>query len=190
MLAMVDRESTRRFLAEQELRSLARYSDSVFEVVQDAAPVAVDGCEIAIAEGVIVVVWTQQATPPGVEHLRGVTQRVAAMSEQGFSVMHLIAPGISLPDAQTRGMLSKLAIEFSPVKSLAIVIPGTGFWASAMRSMVTGILMVSGARFEVKTFSTASDAAVWTAQKRMLSSGEQRALVSKAGAMFDRFTSA
>jgi hypothetical protein len=112
-------------------------------------------------KNVSIVVWGTQATIPLVKKLRETGESLIGRHPEGISAVHIIANGVPLPDSATRAELNRLTDAFAEnLACIATVLEGSGFWASAMHSFVTGIQWVSSRRpFKSKIGSTLADAA-------------------------------
>ncbi|HEX4339205.1 MAG TPA: hypothetical protein VH062_25030 [Polyangiaceae bacterium] len=132
-----------------------------------APDVAVTVCEapgfiIALWRNVSVVVWGVQATMPLVQKLESHSDDFVAKHSEGISAIHVIANGAALPDSTTRSELNRLTAKYSKdLACMATVIEGTGFWASAMHSFITGMHWVSRRPFKVRISGSISDIAGW-----------------------------
>ena len=119
------------------------------------------GFIIAEWKNVSIVVWGTQATIPLVKKLWETGEALIGRHPEGISAIHIIANGVPLPDSATRAELNRLTDAFAKsLACIATVLEGSGFWASAMHSFVTGIQWVSSRRpFKSKIGSTLADAA-------------------------------
>jgi hypothetical protein len=112
-------------------------------------------------KNVSMVVWGTQATIPLVNKLRETGVAFIGRHPEGISAVHIIASGVPLPDSATRAELNRLTdVLAESLACIATVLEGSGFWASAMHSFVTGIQWMSSRRpFKSKIGSTLADAA-------------------------------
>jgi hypothetical protein len=119
-------------------------------------------CSIASLHNVMIVSWSSRGTAPAVEKVAQVSHRMATKSQRGFSAIHLIADQAGLPTPEARTGLVKIMSEFAPhLACVAVVVGGTGFWASAMRSFVTGMRFVSPRSFDLRLHGTTADVLKW-----------------------------
>src|SRR5262245_16796261 len=86
--------------------------------------------------GIVVAVWTIQGTGELADALGRVTERYLERHPTGISSVHIIAKNPPLPTAEARTRLGALTERFAPhLAGVGSVLEGTGFWASALRSV-------------------------------------------------------
>lgn len=113
----------------------------------------------------VVLVWAIPPPSPGaVQHLETALRRSA---RQHGKAGLLIAYDFSrfrgpLPDSEMRSRMAALLREV-PLFGMAVVVDRRGFFGSAIRSMVTGVLMIARPSFRVRVFGDADEACAWLA---------------------------
>jgi hypothetical protein len=111
----------------------------------DRYPGVVSLLELA---NIAVVVWTGQPTPAAVDRLFRATERRTREHSESFSVIHPVAGDITLPDTATRQAFVRLMKSSgSSLACVAVVVGGTGFWASTARSLITGMRVLERRNF-------------------------------------------
>ena len=101
-------------------------------------------------ENITIVVWYGKPTVTAAEQLARVSQRRRAEFEQGISAVHMVQGTFEMPDAATRDTFVKLLRDGGgKLAVVCVVIRGGGFWASAMRSLVTGLRVLSRGSFDL-----------------------------------------
>lgn len=97
----------------------------------------------------------------GAEH-----SRLVEKHPKGVGVLSFCASEVRLPDAEARAALVELArVNKAHTLATAVVLPGTGFWLSAARSMIDGATRAFGsARSPQTTFDAIQPAATWLVQ--------------------------
>jgi hypothetical protein len=89
-----------------------------------------------------IVVWYGAATGEAAERLGRMTGKPPAGTRR--SDVHIITEGTGLPHAEARSGFAQLMKDMrEDIACLGVVIEGGGFWASAMRSAVTGLGMMA-----------------------------------------------
>jgi hypothetical protein len=122
----------------------------------------VEGLTLRGWRNVQIASWTTQGTVPLVEQLAEHSKRFHHKHPNGVSVVHLISKGPALPDAPTRERLKTLMEGNSKTLAcVAIVLDGRGFWASAVRSFLVGLRLVSPRTINMQVFSTSEEVAAW-----------------------------
>jgi hypothetical protein len=90
---------------------------------------------------------------------------VRATGARGYSVYIYYAAGLSIPSAEVRQATAKLTQDASDVKLLAraLVLPGSGFWASAIQGIYTATTAVVPGRIPQRFCSDDAEAAAFLA---------------------------
>jgi hypothetical protein len=85
-----------------------------------------------------------------------------AKHPEGISAVHIVANGVALPESATRAELNRLTDKYAPsLACFGTVIEGSGFWASAMQSFVTGLHWVSRRPFKSRIGPSMVEIAGW-----------------------------
>lgn len=101
-----------------------------------------------------------------------VGDQIRAQYPMGISSVHLIAEGAGLPAADAREGLVKLMNRHTDrLACVGIVVGGTGFWASAIRSFITGMRAVSSRAYELKLVGSIEELVVWLPTQHFKRSG-------------------
>jgi hypothetical protein len=83
--------------------------------------------------------WTGRASLAMVMRLDELSPPFATAHPRGFSSVHIIAQGTPLPDRDVRNALRNLTNKYAKnIGCVCHVVEGAGFWASALRSFLTG----------------------------------------------------
>jgi hypothetical protein len=111
---------------------------------------------------VVIVVWATQATLELAAILDRTSSEFVAKHREGISAVHIVANGATLPDGTTRIELNRLTDKYANnLACFGTVIEGSGFWASAMQSFVTGLHWVSRRPFKSRIGSSLTEIAGW-----------------------------
>jgi hypothetical protein len=122
----------------------------------------VPGCVMALWRNVLIVIWGSAGTVALAEELRQASTTIVKAHPEGFSSLHFIVNGAGLPDSTARDELKKVAEQFAKqVACLGTVIDGKGFWASAIRSFFTGLVLFSRQPYKTHYAATIRDLAEW-----------------------------
>jgi hypothetical protein len=107
--------------------------------------------------------WFGAATMESLAVFEEACKQCIANHPGRMSSVHMIVPGRSvLPSAEARAALARLTTDYADsTAAIAVVIPGAGFWASAIRGLVTAIRMLGSREYELKMFATIDEVVGW-----------------------------
>lgn len=93
---------------------------------------------------------------------RACQQRVEQCPE-GLSSVHIMVPGgKSMPTPETRAELTRVLREYAQsATAVAVVIPGSGFWTSALRGLITAISVLARTPIKPQICSNFADVCDW-----------------------------
>jgi hypothetical protein len=113
-------------------------------------------------KNITVAVWWAQPDPTTVARLSRLTEQRRKQHSAGMSNIHLVKGNIALPDAETRHALVQLMRELGPyLAASAVVVGGDGFWASTMRSVITGMRVLTPHSYEMRLHSNIAEVVAW-----------------------------
>ncbi|HVW25426.1 MAG TPA: hypothetical protein VHC69_08645 [Polyangiaceae bacterium] len=131
-----------------------------------------DGLTVHGFRNLQIASWTAQGTIALVELLAEHSTRFHRRHPEGVSVVHVISKGPALPDAPTRERLKTLLEgNTKTLACVAIILDGRGFWASAVRSFLVGLRLVSPRTFVMQVFSTPEEVAAWLPEQHLQRTG-------------------
>lgn len=166
------------------------HAPSGLELVIDYA---VPGCVIAHMGNITFSAWN---TVPAVEHVEAfmaLAKDLCATYPLNSNVS-LVMRNTELPGAAARAALEELTAQYaSKIHSVALVIGGQGFWASMIRSFLTGLHSLRGNGYRCKAFANASEAAPWLLPAHNAETGvslSTRELEAACDAVYARMQSA
>jgi hypothetical protein len=130
---------------------------------------------IASWKGVVMVRWESAATGGAVERLAKVSADLAADErEPARSNVHIIADGAGLPTPDARaGFIRLMKQHAGRLACVAIVVGGTGFLASAMRSLMTGMRLLAPRSFNYRLHGSIHEVVEWLPAEHFARTGEQ-----------------
>jgi hypothetical protein len=115
--------------------------------------------------------WTGGATGPAVETLVQAMDKVR-LPDQRLSWVHLIREGLPLPDSSARSSFIRVMKERQgELACVAIVVGGTGFWASAMRNALIGLRVLAPRSFEFRLHGTPGEVVEWLPEAHQRQTG-------------------
>ena len=122
---------------------------------------AVQGCVIGHLRNMTFCAWN---APPQAEHVQAFVTLAEQLSQTYplNSNVSLVMRDADLPGAEARKALEHLTSEYAKViHSVALVIDGSGFRASIIRSFLTGLHLLRGNGYRCKTFGKPAEANPW-----------------------------
>jgi hypothetical protein len=106
--------------------------------------------------------WLSRGTLSAVERVASVGAELRAQYPMGTSAVHLIREGAGLPTPEVREGLVKLMNEKVERRGcVGIVVGGAGFWASAIRGLVTGLRAASSREYPLKLAGSIDEIVSW-----------------------------
>lgn len=148
-------------------------------VITYAAP----GCVMAHWRGISIVVWATQATAMHVHEMVKLTDEIGKTFSRGSNVS-LAVNRAPLPTYEARRAIHELTRQHEKnIICTATLIEGTGFWASAVRSLVTSLHLVGRWSFELQTFSDIDSLSTWVAPIHARATGTNIEAKELAGAI-------
>lgn len=116
-------------------------------------------------QNLAVTVW---CSAPNMESLAAFGQRsraFCAAHPEGFSSVHVMIPGgTAMPTSEVRAELSRIINESAPhVAAGAALIAGDGFWASALRGLVTALTLLMPRSLAPRIYAQQEPLADWLA---------------------------
>lgn len=133
---------------------------------------AADSCVMATWRNITLGVWAGEATVTLATQFANVADQAVAQSSSKLSSVHLIINDAPVPGAEARAVLDALAERHAArTACVATMIEGSGFRVSAMRSFLTGMLVLRRQPFKVKTCATIDEVANWMAERHTEDSG-------------------
>lgn len=121
-----------------------------------------EGFVMATWKNVGIHIWTRQATLALVDQLDVLSEAFVPLHPRGISSIHVVAKNAPLPDEVVRDRFLEVADRFA--KQLACVghvVEGSGFWASALQSFITGVHWLSRRPFKFQICTSISAVAQW-----------------------------
>lgn len=113
-------------------------------------------------ENLTIFVWSSEVSLDALQRLKRATDPIYRASPHGVSNIHVALHGTGLPAPKARDYMLQLMNERAEQRAcLGAVLMGSGFWASAVRSFITGIRFVAPRKFDFGVHSSLEAAATW-----------------------------
>lgn len=120
---------------------------------------------------IAIATWTGQATGEAAEVVVSSMDRPEVQGRRQ-SYVHVIHNKLPLPDAAARHVfMTSMKGRSSELACVAIVVLGTGFWASAMRNAVIGMRVFAPRAFEFRVFGSCEEVVAWLPAMHELKTG-------------------
>ncbi len=101
---------------------------------------------------------------PALQRDRAFHERLKAQHPKGTVVFTASKPNVGLPSSEVRKeSVAMLKANRDRVYGTAVLVEGDGFWASAARSVATGVFQLAPPPYPVKIFARPDEAAAWIA---------------------------
>jgi hypothetical protein len=134
-------------------RSLAPYSTQVVY----SEPGAVT--ELML-RNVLILVWDQQPTAAVIARLEDAGEHVRQHAARGTSMIHVVRGPLLLPNDAERSAMVRM-MKSHNVRLVAMVVTQTGFILSMLRSVVTGLRVLTGGHFDYRICQSHEEVADW-----------------------------
>jgi hypothetical protein len=113
-------------------------------------------------QNVVVCGWSGAPTGQPVNMLASIMVQLHANSSEVRSYVHIIPDQAGLPDAAARSVFRNIMIDYEPyIACVGVVVAGGGFWASAMRSVVSGLRLLLPTPFDYRLHTTTAELLTW-----------------------------
>lgn len=118
-----------------------------------------------IWKNVVLTFWFSGATLESCKPYEEGCRACAAEHPEGVSTINVMVPGSrNFPEPEARVELSRILRQYGKsAAAIAVVIPGTGFWTSAVRAVVAALTMVKPRELPMQVFGGPAELAVWLA---------------------------
>jgi len=121
---------------------------------------------------VMVVSWSGTAAD-AVRRLAPIADRLLTRTRADkLSFVHLVPNNLAMPDAATRAALLELGHAYGDrTACIAVIVSGTGFWASAIRSVITGIRVLAPRAFDLRMHASLPELLQWFPEEHARKTG-------------------
>lgn len=119
-------------------------------------------CAFRCLGNVIAHAWRGQMTDEIARRFVQTNEAALLAHPEGVSFVSWIQEGVPLPTAEARRLVSQsMSRNSNGIACIAVVTEGSGFWASAMRSAITGIGLLANGGFALRSYRTLDDLTAW-----------------------------
>ena len=124
-------------------------------------------------ENVAINLWASQPDARAVDLLGKLTERSAQECPNGIASIHWIANGAGLPTPEARSQLAEIAKRWDRhLLCVGVLLRGDGFWASAVRSALTGIVLLAPRAYQMRFYGELSPLTRFVSEQVQQRTGE------------------
>jgi len=109
---------------------------------------------------VLILVWDVQPTAAVIMRLELAGEHVRQHATRGTSMIHVVRAPLQLPDDEERQAMVRI-MKSHNVRLVAMVVTQTGFLLSMLRSVVTGLRVLSGGHFDYRICQSYEEVTDW-----------------------------
>jgi hypothetical protein len=106
-------------------------------------------------------VWVGQATLPAVQALLPFGKQIIQLYPDGHSSIVFILDKLPAPTADARELLGSFFSARSTLSCSAVILEGSGFWASGLRSMIANTHRTSTGSVKLRVSTTIDEVLEW-----------------------------
>lgn len=114
----------------------------------------------------LIVAWPPEPDLVAVQRFKRVIETLMGEKPDKGSSVHLVAEGTAVPNGEARAaLIDMMQNNTDGLECLSVVLNGHGFWASALRSVIVGMRMVTTRSYALAFHGDTASAAKWLAQE-------------------------
>ncbi len=107
-------------------------------------------------------VWSDQATLQAVQRIWPLTRHLITEYPAGHSNVAFVLDGVPAPLQEAQAELARLFnARHTQLTCTAVIVEGTGFWASAMQSSITSMQLTSGGSMRLRLHRSVDEVLEW-----------------------------
>jgi hypothetical protein len=113
-------------------------------------------------KNLVIGAWSGQCTGAAVRTLKELMVPLHRGSSELRSYIHMLPGHVPMPDAEARAGFRWIMDHYEPhIACAAVLLEGSGFWASAMRNVVIGLRLLTANSFAYRIDTTHEELLVW-----------------------------
>lgn len=121
-------------------------------------------CHFSAYKNITISVWVGQADVAAAQAALRAGKEMARRHPQGHSAACFVLDGLPGPTADAHPLIAKVLGQRSDLKCAAIILEGSGFWASGLRSMINNTHREANGNAGLKIATSLSDVVGWLAE--------------------------
>jgi hypothetical protein len=112
---------------------------------------------------VVFIAWLGRPTAAATLELGAISGRIlSVLGDQKLSYVHMIPSAVHLPDSETRAALHDITRAYGQhTACVGVIVRGSGFWASALRSIVTSVRVVAPRTVDIRIHGEMAELLGW-----------------------------
>ena len=121
---------------------------------------------------VAINVWNVPPSAASVRTLADLTAQSSRTFSEGISSVHWLTKAAGLPSREARAGLRDISVRYDDhIANVAAVLDGGGFWASAVRSALHGIVMTTHVKFVPRLYADLDGLLDWLPEAHQRATG-------------------
>jgi hypothetical protein len=118
-----------------------------------------------------IAVWVGQATRQAVEALLEAQKKLIDAHPNGHSAVTFILDGLPAPTPDAHALITKVFAARNQLACLAIILEGSGFWASGLRSMLNNSHRQAGGPAALQVATSLESVVTWFSEEHKKRTG-------------------
>ena len=119
-------------------------------------------CDFSRLQHILLCGWIGSTLSPGFPPYLPLLAEQARTYPKGFTVTHLVAGSMRLPDARERKTITHLSKKYqTSLRCVTYLLEGDSFWFSTMHAVASGLRILTKSAYPLQIFKTPEDLASW-----------------------------
>jgi hypothetical protein len=130
---------------------------------------------VSTHQNISIIVWVAHATVPAVQCLQEVSKTMIVRYPNGHSSVSFVLDGVGVPTPDAQVVLQRSLGARSQPHVTAIVLEGSGFWASGLRGMISNSHREAQAKSALKITTSIDSLVGWFCEEHGARTGVELA---------------
>jgi hypothetical protein len=130
---------------------------------------------VSAVQNVSIIVWVGHATVPAVLCVQEATKTMIMRFPSGHSSVSFVLDGVGVPTPEAQVLLQRSFAARSQINVTAIVLEGSGFWASGLRGMISNSHREAQAKSALKIMTSIDSLVGWFCEEHGVRTGVELA---------------
>lgn len=128
-------------------------------------------CHFSVYRNITISVWVGQANVAAAQAALRAGKEMARRHPQGHSAACFVLDGLSGPTPDAQPLIAKVLGQRADLKCAAIILEGSGFWASGLRSMINNTHREANGSAGLKIATTLAEVVGWLSENHQERTG-------------------